>query len=158
MSRWIARLSPVAASVLAVALAGPASATDEYTQNAVGTYEVRYPWGDYTWVVTPCKDEANKCINVTEFSGNDTGLAPPRWSADAYWTVGSWITAPAALPDEIVCGEKHTLVFTYAWDAVSNKGWRSYRDPAICGGGKESSGTQPFTLVKKQVSAASDPW
>lgn len=150
MGYWIATVSLLTASSIAVGLAGPASATDEITRNAVGTYQAQYPWGTYTWVAIPCQDDTNQCINVTEFSTDDTGLTHPRWNANAYWSVGSWITSPVDLPGEIVCGEKYTLTFTYAWDAATNKGWRSYRDPAICGGGKDASGTQPFTLTKTE--------
>ena len=149
MGRWVSTASLLAASIVAIGLAGPASATDETTQNAVGTYGVKYPWGIYTWVAAPCEDDAAQCITVSEFAADDTALMHPRWSTNAYWSVGSWITLPVDLPDEIVCGEKRTLTFTYAWDAVSNKGWRSNRNPAICEG-TAVNGTQPFTLTKAQ--------
>ena len=84
MGRWVATVLPLAAGFIAIGLAGPASATDEITQNAVGTYQVQYPWGTYTWVAAPCEDDANQCIQVTEFSANDAGLTHPRWSANAY--------------------------------------------------------------------------
>ena len=150
MGRWVATVLPLAASFISIGLAGPASATDEITQNAVGTYHAQYPWGTYTWVAAPCEDDANQCIKVTEFSANDTGLTHPRWSANAYWSVGSWITSPVDLPGELVCGAEYTLAFTYSWDAATNKGWRSYHNPEICDGGKDASGTQPFTLTKTE--------
>ena len=139
----------VAASFVAVVIAGPASATDGITQNAVGTYGVNYPWGTYTWVATPCEDDAEQCIRVSEFAANDAGLAHPLWSTNAYWRVGWWITSPVDSPGEIVCGNKYTLTFTYAWDAAGNKGWRSNRNPGICDG-TSVNGTQPFTLTKAQ--------
>lgn len=110
---------------------------------------MQYPWGTYTWVASPCDDYANQCISITEFEANDTGLTRPRWSSNAYWSVGSWITTPVDSPDEIVCDAKYTLTFTYAWDAVTNKGWRSYHNPGICNGEK-ANGTQPFTLTMTQ--------
>ena len=148
ISRLFAVLSPLAASFIAIGLAGPASATDQITQNAVGTYKVQYPWGTYVWVAAPCEDGANQCIKVTEFTTDDIGLTRPRWSTNAYWSVGWWLTLPVDAPDELVCGGKYTLTFTYAWDAVENTGWRSYRNPEICDGGKDARGTQPFGLTK----------
>ena len=149
MGRRISVVALVAASFVAIGIAGPASATDGITQNAVGTYGVKYPWGTYTWVTTPCVDDAAQCIKVSEFTADDTGLTHPRWSTNAYWSVGWWITSPVDSPDEIVCGNKYTLIFAYAWDAARNKGWRSNRNPGICDG-TTMTGTQPFTLTKAQ--------
>jgi hypothetical protein len=149
MGRRLSAAALVAASFVAIGIAGPASATDGITQNAVGTYAVKYPWGTYTWVATPCEDDANQCLTVSEFAADDTGLAHPRWSTNAYWSVGWWITSPVDSPNEIVCGNKYTLTFTYAWDAASNKGWRSNRNPEICEG-TTMNGTQPFALTKAQ--------
>ena len=104
----------------------------------------------------PCEDDANQCIKVTEFPANDTSLTHPRWSANAYWSVGSWITSPVDLPGEIVCDAKYTLSFTYSWDAATNKGWRSYHNPAVCRRrGEDASGTQPVPSV--QTSRPSPP-
>lgn len=146
MGRRVLTVSLLAASIIAIGPVGPTAAADEITHNAVGTYQVTYPWGTYTWLVAPCEDDADQCITVSEFTSNDIGFTHPRWSTNAYWSVGSWITVPVDSPDEIVCGKEYTLTFTYAWDAVSNKGWRSNRNPAVCDG-TAAIGTQPFVLT-----------
>jgi hypothetical protein len=155
-TRCVSTVSLLAASCVAIGLAGPASATDQITQNAVGTYGVKYPWGTYTWVASPCEDDANQCLKVSEFAADDIGLTNPRWSTHAYWSVGWWMTSPVDSPDELVCGEKYTLTFTYAWDAVRNKGWRSNRNPKVCDG-TAAHGTQPFTLTKAAPSPSLAP-
>jgi hypothetical protein len=66
------------------------------------------------------------------------------------------MTSPVDSPGELVCGEKYTLTFTYAWDAVSKKGWRSNHNPKVCDG-TAANGTQPFTLTKAEHSSSLPP-
>ena len=50
--------SLIAASITGGALASPAAATDEITDNAVGTYEIHCSaTSSAIWVATPCDDE-----------------------------------------------------------------------------------------------------
>ena len=138
----------VAASVAAVGLASPAFATDEITQNAVGTYEFQgKSVGKRSWTATPCADDAPQCIKVTEFAAGDEG-GNPRWSGNAYWQVGSWIMF-VVVPNAVECkdGTKHDMRINYSWDAVENTGWRSFNDPGICGGKAETVAT-PFKLTR----------
>lgn len=139
----------VAASVAAVGLAIPASATDGITQNAVGTYKFEgKSVGTRTWTAAPCADDAPQCIRVSEFKGKDTDPGKALWSGNAYWQVGSWIMF-VEVPDAVKCkdGTTHTVRINYSWDAVENTGWRSFNDPGICGGKAKSVAT-PFELTR----------
>jgi len=143
--KWVATALVLASSVAAVGLAGPASATDQITQNGIGTYKFRVTHGSATWIATTCADDANQCIHVTELRGK---RKIPRWSANAYWSVGSWIM----FVDEsnvLKCkdGTTHDLRVNYSWDAATNEGWRSYFDPGICNGKARTRAT-PFKLIK----------
>ena len=139
----------LAASVCAVGLAGPAFATDEITQNAVGTYEFEgKSVGTRTWNAVPCDGDTPRCIRVTEFGAGDGEAGNPRWSGNAYWQVGSWIMF-VEVPNAVECkdGTEHNIRVNYSWDAVENTGWRSFNDAGICGGDAKSVAT-PFTLAK----------
>lgn len=138
-----------AASIAAVGLATPALATDEITQNAVGTYEFEgKSVGKRVWTATPCADDAPQCIRVTEFAADDVARGNARWSGNAYWQVGSWIMF-VVVPNAVECkdGTQHDVRINYSWDAVENTGWRSFNDPGICGGKAKSVAT-PFTLTR----------
>ena len=139
----------VAASVAAVGLAAPALATDEITQNAVGTYEFEgKSIGKRTWTATPCADDAPQCIRVTEFDAGDAERGNALWSGNAFWQVGSWIMF-VVVPNAVECedGTEHDVRINYSWDAVENTGWRSFNDPGICGGKAETVAI-PFKLTK----------
>ncbi|SBS75856.1 conserved exported hypothetical protein [uncultured Mycobacterium sp.] len=145
-----AAVAVAVASIGAVGLAGPASATDDITQNAVGTYTIQYAWGPSTWVAVPCDGDVDQCLHITEFSAKDTKQKHPNWSANAYWSVGSWIIPPVDTPNALKCkedGSKHDLPLNYSWDAATNSGSQSFFDPGICNG-KTRSGSSPFTLTK----------
>lgn len=143
--------SLIAAGVASVALASPAAATDEITENAVGTYEVHYnsATASAIWVATPCEDDVDQCIQVSEYGAKDTARKHPRWTSKAFWTVGSWIMEP--VPDqqrECNEGMKFFVTYDYSWDAAKNAGWRSYFDPAVCpGSSKPKINSSAFTLV-----------
>lgn len=129
--------------------AAPAHATDQITQNAVGTYEYHDDAGSRTWIAIPCEDGSAECINVTDFATNDNEHEHPRWSANAYWTVGSWVLTIPELPNALYCkdGSTHTLPFHYSWNAATNAGWGSIFDPGICTGNPQNL-TGSFTLTK----------
>ena len=139
----------VAASLAAVGLAGPAFATDEITQNAVGTYEFEgKSVGKRIWTATPCADDAPQCIRVTEYAADDVAQANPNWSGNAHWQVGSWIMF-VVVPNAIECedGTEHDFRVNYSWDAVENTGQRSFNDPGICDD-EAATIANPFTLSK----------
>lgn len=142
--------SLIAASVTGGALASPAAATDEITENAVGTYEVHYnsATASALWVVTPCDDD-DQCIQVSEYGAKDTSRKHPRWTSKALWSVGSWIMQP--VPDqqrECNEGTKFYVTYEYSWDAAKNTGWRSYLDPAVCEGTSKPKGnSSSFSLI-----------
>lgn len=144
--------SLIAASIIGGALASPAAATDEITENAVGTYEVHYSSATASalWVATPCEDDEDQCIQVAEYGAKDTSRKHPRWTSKASWSVGSWIMEP--VPDqqrECNEGMKFSVTYEYSWDAAKNTGWRSYFDPAACpGSSKPKYNSSPFTLIK----------
>jgi hypothetical protein len=147
--RLIGVLLPVATTVAAVAVAGPAFATDAITENAVGTYD--YAQGSKvtsSWVVTPCADNANQCVQVTAFGLKDKDHKKPLWSGQAHWQVGYW-TMFADTPNALACkdGTKHTLPGTYSWDGGANTGVASFADPGLCGG-KAKQGATRITLTK----------
>lgn len=145
--RGIVTGTVVAASVATAALAdaSPAAATDQITRNAVGTYEFRIEWGTNIWNIDPCADDSDQCIQVTESDAGDLAGNHVQWTANAYWSVGSWILRV----DEpgVVCkdGSIHNIPVTYSWNAATNEGSRSGFDPGICGG-QPASFTNPFTL------------
>lgn len=143
--------SLIAAGVTGGALASPAAATDEITENAVGTYEVHYSGtSSAIWVATPCDDDADQCIQISEYGSKDTSRKNPRWTSKAFWSVGSWIMVP--VPDqqrECNEGMKFFVTYEYSWDAASYTGWRSYFDPAVCpSSSKPKSNSSPFSLTK----------
>ncbi|WP_445169178.1 hypothetical protein ACTXG7_07540 [Mycolicibacterium sp. Dal123E01] len=148
MGRWGTAL--LLANITAVGLAAPAVATDDITQNALGTYQMAYSWGPSTWVATPCDDDADQCIKVSEFSASDTAQKKPRWTANAYWSVGSWIVRNVNYPGFVTCkadGSTHDLPMTFSWDAANGNGNRSYFNPGICDD-KAGGGSTAFTLTK----------
>ena len=113
-----ATVGVLAAGVAAVGFAAPAWPADDISRNAIGTYDAVYPWAANTWVVTPCQDDADQCVHVTEYEPGDTERKYPGWSANAYWQVGWWmIQGP----------------MNYTWDAATGEGLRSYHDPGLCG-------------------------
>lgn len=137
------------ASVAAVGLAGPAFATDQITQNAVGTYEFKgKSVGKRIWTATPCADDAPQCIRVTEYDADDVARANPNWSGNAHWQVGSWIMF-VVVPNAIECedGTEHDFRVNYSWDAVENTGQRSFNDPGICDD-EATTVANPFTLTR----------
>ncbi len=147
-SRTIATTA-VAASVATVGLAGPAFATDEYTLNEVGTYELEVKsLGPFTWVASPCEGDAPQCVQIEEFDVDDVARANPHWRGNAHWQVGSWILF-VVVPNAIECedGTEHDFRVNYSWDAVEDTGWRSFNDPGICGGEPETV-AKPFTLTR----------
>lgn len=138
----------VAVGAMGVGFANPASATDGISRQALGTYDAAYPWATNTWVVTPCENQANQCVRVTEYGPGDTERKYPGWSADAYWQVGWWMIQGVPTPDGITCedGAKHTVPMNYAWDAATGVGVRSYYDPGLCGDAYH--GANDLTLTK----------
>lgn len=138
----------LAGTVAAVGLPGSASASNDITQNAVGTYEYHYKGNTAIWDVAECDDNADNCIKVTQFGAKDTGRTKPVWSTNAYWLVGSW-SMVIDTPNQAVCedGAKYSLPVTYAWDAATNSGWRSWFNPGLCGDEPASSAFQ-FQLTK----------
>ncbi|OBK73613.1 hypothetical protein A5651_13495 [Mycobacterium sp. 1274761.0] len=142
-------MSVLAGGVTAATLAGPANATDDITQNAVGTYDAAYPWGTVTWVITPCQDDIPQCVHVAEYGAGDTERKYPGWSGNAYWQVGWWMALGIETPNALTCenGSTHSLPMNYTWDAATNRGLRSYREPGICTG-SAYSGANKLTLTK----------
>lgn len=142
--------SLVAASLIGGVAASPAAATDEIAENAVGTYEIHYS-ATYSaiWVATPCDDDSDQCIEVSEYRMKDTARAHPVWTSKAFWSVGSWIMEP--LPDQQrTCeeGTKFSVTYSNSWDAAKLTGWRSYFDPAVCEGTtKPKNNSSPFSLT-----------
>ena len=140
----------LAASICAVGLAGPASATDDITQNALGTYKLDFSWGSYQWTAAPCADDAPQCVLITQYGPKDVKMKYPNWSANAYWSVGSWIIQGVPTPSALKCnedGSSHDLPVSYSWDAGTGAGFKSLFDPGICNG-KPKSRSNPFTLTK----------
>lgn len=120
-----------AVSVVAAGLASPAWAIDFITQNAIGTYEYVDGAVTTTWTATPCLDNADKCIRVTQQGDDGQGVA--QWTSNAYWQVGWW-TMIVDEPDALTCedGTQYSSKVTYSWDAASYEGWRSFLDLDIC--------------------------
>ncbi len=126
---------------VSVGLAGPANAVDT---NALGTYTFEGQDGERsTWTITPCIDDSDQCVHVAE-SGNSM-RAP--WSADAHWTVGSWILF-VDQPDAVLCsgGGSAPGLNNYSWDAVALSGYTSIFSSA-CGADAQSIAI-PFTLTR----------
>jgi hypothetical protein len=126
-----------------VGLAVPAQAADP---NAVGTYTFESADGESAkWVVTPCADDTPHCVHVSE---TENSLRAP-WSANAYWTVGSWILF-VDQPDAIICNDGGAApgVNNYSWDATSLAGYASIFNKDGACGIEPSSLTIPFTLTK----------
>ena len=148
---WFAMASVLATSVAGLGLAGPAAATDDITQNAVGTYDVLL--GNQTtptvfWAVDPCDDAADQCIKVSEFSSSDTARKKPRWTKNAYWTVGSWVMEPVDVARTCKDKTKYNLTLSNSWDAAANTGYRSYFEPGLCDGNEPHNVVSPLTLVR----------
>lgn len=139
----------IALSISAIGLAGPAHATDDITEAAVGTYKLDYSWGSFIWTAVPCDDDAPQCLHITQYGAKDTHLKNPSWSANAYWSVGSWVIPPVDTPFTLKCkdGVSHSLPVSYSWDAAANTGFKAFFDPGICDG-KAASHANPFTLTK----------
>jgi hypothetical protein len=138
----MAMSSVLAAGGLGLGLVAPANAADV---NAVGSYTFEANDGESaTWTVTPCEDDIDQCVHVAE-TGNSK-RAP--WSANAYWSVGSWILF-VDQPDAILCSDGTTVPGrnTYSWDAASRSGYISIFSSGACGNGPESIAI-PFTLTK----------
>lgn len=148
----------LAAGIGAVGLAGPATATDDITENALGTYKVDYTYGSYIWTAVPCEDAAPQCVRITQYGPKDVKLKYPNWSANAYWSVGSWIIQGVNTPAALRCkedGSSHDAPVNYSWDADTNTGYKSFFDPGICNG-KAQSRSNPFTVTKTGPAPGSD--
>lgn len=136
-----------AAFVPLVAIAGlfttpTAGADDPISMNAFGVYEV----GKKIWVVDSCQINAGHCIRVTEFNSSDAQRKRPLWTSDAYWVVGSWIMVPVESTRKCKDGSSYPVAYNYSWDAASNTGWFSYRNPGACKGEKAKTVASAFTL------------
>lgn len=153
---WFAMASVLATSVAGVGLAGQAAATDDITQNAVGTYD--FLFSNQTtprafWAVDACDDGADQCIKVSEFSPSDSARKKPHWSSNAYWSVGSWIMAPIDATRSCKDKTKYDVTYNFSWDAAANTGYLSFFDPGVCPGSKPHNSSAAFTLVKLEPSA-----
>ena len=128
-------LAPVVA-LGALSATGTARATDQISENALGTYTFRYVTRESTvkWVITACPDDRPQCVEVTKYEVDDELLERPGWRGNATWGVGSW-SMVVDVPGIKTCddGTRHTLPTTYSWNAVTNVGWRSFVDPGLCG-------------------------
>lgn len=130
---------------------GQASATDDITQNAVGTYDVYFgtqPTSSVFWAVDPCDDGTDQCIQVTEFGADDVARANPRWTKKAFWTVGSWIMEPVAAKRSCEDHTRYGVTYSYAWDAAANTGYRSFFEPGVCDDNIPHDVAAKFHLVK----------
>ena len=114
--------------------------------NAVGTYTFETSDGESAeWVLTPCEVDTPNCVHVSE-TGNSM-RAP--WSANAYWTVGSWILF-VEQPDAIICqdGGSAPGLNNYSWDATTLNGYASIFNKDGACGSEPSSLTIPFSLTR----------
>jgi hypothetical protein len=148
---WLVTASMLAANVAAVGLAGHAAATDDITQNAIGTYDLRF--GNQStatsfWVVDACENNADQCIRVKEFSSSDTAQKKAHWTRNAYWTVGSWVMEPIDAQRSCKDNSKYPVTFSYSWDAATNAGYRSYFEPGVCNDSKPHSVAGEFNLSR----------
>lgn len=147
-------IAAVSLSVVFLGAVGPvpsAGATDQITLNAVGTYEIKYknnPAPSSAWVVSPCEDDAPKCIKVEEFGLADTARKSPSWSSRAHWVVGSWIMDAVDGKRSCEDGSRYGVAYNYSWDAAKNSGWRSYNEPGICDGKKAGGVSVAFNLLR----------
>lgn len=133
--------SALIAGGAAIGTAGSANAADP---NALGTYIFDGDGGESaTWTLTPCIDDSDQCVHVA--SSGSSKHAP--WSADAHWTVGSWILF-VEQPDAVSCpsGGSAGGRNNYSWDASTLSGYASIFSGA-CGGDPESLAI-PFTLTR----------
>jgi hypothetical protein len=132
---WLVTASVLATTAAGVGLAGPAAATDDITMNAVGTFDVYY--GSQTesnvfWGVAPCDDDADQCVQISEYSSSDLAREKPRWTKKAFWNVGSWILEPVDAKRACEDKTRYGVTYNYAWDAATNAGYRSFADPGVC--------------------------
>lgn len=137
-------VSALAAGAAGIGLAGPASAADP---NALGTYTFEAEDGESaTWTVSPCSDpDDDHCVFV---SSTGSGSRAP-WSANAYWTVGSWILfVPQS--DAVLCGDGGSApgVNNYSWDATAMTGYMSINTAEGDCGAEAESLAVPFVLTK----------
>lgn len=142
--RNLTRLAVTSALTAAgLSLAGTAGAADS---NALGTYTFETSDGESAkWVLTPCEGDTPHCVRVSE---SENSMRAP-WSANAYWTVGSWILF-VEQPDAIICKDGGSAPGrnNYSWDATSLTGYASiFNGDGACGS-EPSSLTIPFTLTK----------
>lgn len=132
--------SAIVAGGAAVGLSGPANAADP---NALGTYTFEGDGGEVaTWTLTPCIDDSDQCVHVAASGSSKHG----PWSADAHWTVGSWILF-VDQPDAVSCpsGESAPGTNNYSWDAATHTGYASINSAAC---GEDASIAIPFTLTR----------
>lgn len=124
-----------AAFVVSVGPIAPALAT-EPTDSTVGTYILAYSEKESPskWVLSPCEGAAGNCVTVRQFELDDSQMTRAQWTGNAVWTVGSW-TMTVDWPDVLSCpdnGPSFTRPVTFAWDATTGQGWRSFTDPGLC--------------------------
>ena len=148
------RLAPAATAAfligVALGLAAPAAAEDAAAAptvdpGAAGTYAFESDAGESaTWTLTPCPDDTARCLTVAE-TGNAKRVP---WSANAYWTVGSWILF-VDQTDAILCedGSSAPGRNNYSWDATNLNGYASILSKGACGAGPQSLAI-PFALTK----------
>jgi hypothetical protein len=142
-------VSGAAAAALApVAHAAPAPPPRPLADpNALGVYTFDAESGETaTWTITPCAIDELHCVNIAE---KDNPKRAP-WSANAYWTVGSWILF-VEQPDAILCQDGKTAPGrnNYSWDATSLDGYASTINAGgACGSDAGSTIAIPFTLTK----------
>lgn len=114
--------------------------------NALGTYTFEAESGEVaTWTVTPCAEDSLHCVHVSS-TGNEKRKP---WSANAYWTVGSWILF-VDQPDAILCnnGSSAPGVNNYSWDATTLNGYASIFNGSGACGSEPGSLAIPFALTK----------
>jgi hypothetical protein len=148
---WFVSASVVAAGVAGIGWAGPAAATDDITQNAVGTYDVYYKnqtTSSAFWAINPCDDDADQCIQVQEFASSDTARKHPHWTKKAFWGVGSWIMEPIDTQRSCKDNSKYGVTYSFSWDAAANTGYRSFFEPGVCDDNTSRTVASQFTLVK----------
>lgn len=114
--------------------------------NALGTYTFEADSGEVaTWTVTPCEVDTLHCVHVSS-TGNEKRKP---WSANAYWTVGSWILF-VDQPDAILCnnGSSAPGVNNYSWNATTLNGYASIFNGSGACGSEPGSLAIPFALTK----------
>lgn len=139
-------MAAVAVGLAAPALAEEAGAVPRVDPAALGTYTFEAKNGESaTWTVTPCADDSVRCVRVA--ATGSSKRAP--WSANAYWTVGSWILF-VEQSDAILCddGSAASGNNNYSWDATSLQGYASIFNGGGACGSAPSSLAIPFTLTK----------